>query len=192
MRSVVYSINISLDGCCDHTKMTGSDAVHKYFAHLLREVDVLAYGSTTYQLMFPFWLDVARNRSGTTDAMNEFAEAFAAVKSVVVFSKTLRKVSESHVRIAGASPEDEIRRLKRESGKSIMLGGVSIPTQLIESGLVDEFRFLVQPLLVGDGRRLLDGKGLSQRLQLKLVDSKTLGSGYLALRYLNPHSIKPA
>ena len=185
MRNVVYAINISLDGCCDHTKMTGSDEVHQYFAQLLREVDVLAYGRTTYQLMFPFWPDVARNRSGANEAMNDFAQAFAAIKNVVVFSNTLKQATESYARIAAASPEDEIRKLKQEPGKGIMLGGVSIPTQLIARGLVDEFRFLVQPLLVGEGRRLLDGIRLPERLQLKLVESKTLNSGYLALRYLN-------
>jgi dihydrofolate reductase len=192
MRNVVYAINISLDGCCDHTKMTGSDEVHEYFAQQLREVDVLAYGRATYQLMFPFWPDVARNRSGTTHAMNEFAEAFTAVKSVVVFSKTLGQMEQGNVRVAAATPEDEIRRLKGEPGKDIMLGGVSIPGQLIERGLVDEFRFLVQPLLVGGGRRLLEGIRLPEKLQLKLVESKALKSGYLALRYLNPLSVKPA
>jgi dihydrofolate reductase len=74
--------------------------------------------------------------------------------------------------------------LKQEEGKSILIGGVNIPSQLIELGLVDEYRFVVQPIVVGEGRRLLEGVSLRERLQLTLVESKIFKSGCVALRYL--------
>ena len=76
MRNVLFGINITLDGCCDHTKVGGDEAIHEYFTHLMRDVDVLVFGRKTYQLTVPFWPDVARNRSGQTKAMSEFAQAF--------------------------------------------------------------------------------------------------------------------
>jgi dihydrofolate reductase len=74
--------------------------------------------------------------------------------------------------------------LKQEQGKNILIGGVDIPSQLVELGLVDEYRFVVQPIIAGEGRRLLEGISLPQKLQLKLVESKILKSGCVALRYL--------
>jgi dihydrofolate reductase len=79
---------------------------------------------------------------------------------------------------------DEILKLKQEPGKNILVGGVSLPSQLIELGLVDEYRFIVGPILAGKGRRLMDGVSLPEKLHLKLVESKTFKSGCVALRYL--------
>lgn len=185
MRNLIFGINLTLDGCCDHTKASGYDEVHEYFAHLMRDVDQLVYGRKTYQLMFPFWPDVAKNRSGQTKVMNEFAEAFAAVNNVMVFSRTLDSVEEKNTRIVRGNLRDEILKLKQEPGKNISTGGVDIPSQLIELGLVDEFHFVVQPIIVGEGRRFLDSTNLAEKLQLRLVDSKIFPeSGCVALRYL--------
>ena len=79
---------------------------------------------------------------------------------------------------------DEILKLKQEQGKDILVGGVSIPSQLMELGLVDEYRFVVQPIIAGEGTRLLGGMNLQERLQLKLVESKIFRSGCVALRYV--------
>src|SRR5262245_14898900 len=79
MRNLIYGINLTVDGCCDHTKLIADDEIHEYYAHLMRDVDVLIFGRKTYQLMVPFWPDVAKNHSGQTKAMNEFAQAFDAV-----------------------------------------------------------------------------------------------------------------
>ena len=185
MRKLIFGINMTLDGCCDHTKGVGNDEVHDYFAQLMRDVDTLAYGRKTYELMFPFWPDVAKNHSGQTKAMNEFAEAFAAINNVMVFSRSLESVAGKNTRIVRGNLRDEILKLKQEPGKNISTGGVDIPSQLIELGLVDEFHFVVQPFLVGEGRRLLDSTKLPERLQLRLVESKVFPeSGFVALRYL--------
>jgi dihydrofolate reductase len=183
MRNVIFGINLTLDGCCDHTKSTGDDELHEYYTHLLREVDLLVFGRKTYELMVPFWPDVAKNHSAETKAMNDFAQAFDS-KTIIVFSRTLDRADGKNTRIVRTDLQDEILKLKQEQGKDILVGGVSLPSQLIELDLVDEYRFVIQPIVVGEGRRLLDGTSLQERLELKLVESKIFESGAVALRYL--------
>ena len=182
MRNLIFAINVTLDGCCDHTKLSGNEEIHEYFAHLLRDVDLLVYGRKTYQLMVPFWPDVAKNHSGETQAMNEFAQAFDA-KKIIVFSGSLDRAEGENTRIVRTNLQDEILKLKQEQGKNMLVGGVSLPAQLIELGLVDEYHFVVQPRIVGEGRRL-SFEGITLDEKLKLVESKTFESGCVALRYL--------
>ena len=182
MRNVIYAINLTLDGCCDHTKMVPDEGDFGYHAQLVRDADLLVYGRKTYQLMAPYWPDVAKNESETS-ADREFAKAFVS-KDKVVFSRSLDSAEDENTRIVRTNLKDEILKLKREQGKNILAGGVDIPSQLIELGLVDEYRIVVQPIIAGEGRRLLQGVSLPQRLQLKLVESKILKSGCVALRYL--------
>jgi dihydrofolate reductase len=182
MRNLIFAINISLDGCCDHTKSTGDDEILEYFTQLTRDVDLLVYGRKTYQLMVPFWTDVAKSHS-MTKASNEFADAFDSTNKIV-FSQSLDSAEGQNTRIVRTNLHEEILKLKQEPGTNILTGGVSIPSQLIELGLVDEFRFVVHPIIVGEGRRLLEGTSLEHRAQLKLVESKPFKSGCVALRYL--------
>ena len=179
-RNVIYAINITLDGCCDHTKMIADEEIHEYFTNLMRDVDLLVFGRKTYQLMVPFWPDVAKNHS-MTKATNEFADTFDSINKIV-FSQSLDS-AEGNTRIVRTKLQDEILTLKQEQGKNILTGGVSIPSQLIELGLVDEYHFVVHPIMVGEGRRLLEAS-LQERSQLKLVESKIFQSGIVALRYL--------
>jgi dihydrofolate reductase len=181
MRKVIYAINITLDGCCDHTKMSGSAEILEHYTPLLREVDLLVYGRKTYQLMVPYWPDVAKDHSATK-AEREFADTFDS-KNKIVFSQSLAS-AEGNTRIVRTNLKDEILKLKQEPGGDILTGGVAVPSQLIELGLVDEYRFVVQPIVAGEGRRLMGGVGLPEKLQLKLVDSKIFESGCVALRYL--------
>ena len=181
MRNVIFAINITLDGCCDHTKLIGDEETHEYFTQVLRSVDLLVMGRKTYQLMVPFWPEVAKNQS-MTKASNEFALAFDSLHKIV-FSRSLESAEDKNTRIVRANLHDEILRLKQEPGKGILLGGVSIPSQLSELGLVDEYLFVVNPIVAGEGRRLLDDVHLPERLQLRLVESKVFESGCVALRY---------
>jgi dihydrofolate reductase len=182
MRKVIFAINITLDGCCDHTKQTADEETHEYFTQLLRDVDLLVFGRKTYQLMVPFWPEAAKNQS-MTKAENEFARVFDSIDRLVV-SRSLDSADDKKTRIVRTNLRDEILKLKQEPGKNILIGGVDIPSQLIELGLVDEYRFVVQPIIAGEGRRLLEGVSLRERLQLKLVESKIFESGCVALRYL--------
>ena len=185
MRNVIFAINITLDGCVDHTKGVADDETHEYFTDLLRKVDLLVFGRITYELMVPFWPEVAKTQS-MSKASNEFASTFDSLDKIV-FSRSLESVEDKKTRIVRTNLHDEILKLKQAEGKSILLGGVSVPSQLIELGLVDEYRFVVGPVVVGEGRRLLDDVNLPERLQLKLVESKTFKSGCIALRYLKQH-----
>jgi dihydrofolate reductase len=185
MRKVTFDITLSIDGCCDHTKLSGGgDEMFEYFANLFRDIDLFVFGRKTYQLMVPFWPDIAKNRSGKTKAVNEFAKAFDAVDNTLVFSQSLDSVEGKNTRIVRTRPQDEILRLKQEEGKEISLGGLNLLSQLVESGLIDEYRFVVHPIVVGGGRRLLEGISLQEKLQLKLVESTVFKSGCVALRYL--------
>jgi dihydrofolate reductase len=182
MRDVIFAINTTLDGCCDHTKQLADDETHEYFTHLLRNVDLLVFGRKTYELMVPFWPEVAKTQS-MTKAENEFALIFDSLQKVV-FSRSLGSVDDKKTRIIRTNLHDEMLKLKREPGKDILVGGVSLPSQLIELGLVDEYRFVVGPILAGEGRRLMEGVSLPDNLQLRLVESKRFKSGCVALRYL--------
>lgn len=183
MRNVIFGINLTIDGCCDHTKGIANEEVHEYFTTLMRDTDVVVYGRKTYQLMVPFWPDVARNKSGETKAMNEFAQIFDSLKKVV-FSRSLESVEENNTRIVRTNLQEEILKLKQEEGRNISIGGVDLPTQLIKLGLVDEYHVVIHPIVAGEGRRLFENTSLQELLQLKLVESKIFKSGHVALHYL--------
>ena len=182
MRKLVYAINITLDGCCDHTKQFVDEELLGYFTHLMREFDLQVFGRKTYQLMVPYWPDVLKNQSATK-ADTEFARAFDSINKIV-FSRSLDGAEDKNTRIVRTNLRDEILKLKQEPGKNILVGGVDIPSQLIALGLVDEYRFVVGPILAGEGRRLMEGVSLPEKLQLKLVESKPFKSGCVALHYL--------
>jgi dihydrofolate reductase len=182
MRNVIYAINITLDGCVDHTKQVGNDEILEYFTQLLRGADLQVFGRKTYQLMVPYWPEVAKNPA-ETKASIEFARAFDSIHKIV-FSRSLESAEGRNTRIVRGNLSDEILKLKQEGGKNILVGGVDIPSQLVELGLVDEYLFVVNPIVAGEGRRLLDHVRLPEKLRLKLVESKILKSGCVALRYL--------
>jgi dihydrofolate reductase len=183
MRNVIYAINLTLDGCCDHTKFHPDEDLLEHYTRLLRDdAGVLVYGRKTYQLMVPYWPDIAKNQS-ETKADIEFAQTFVSKKKIV-FSRSLASSENENTRIVRTNLRDEILKLKQEQGNNILVGGVDVPSQLMELGLIDEYRFVVMPIIVGEGRRLMEGVSLPEKVQLKLVESKTFKSGCVALRYL--------
>ncbi|HEY7404331.1 MAG TPA: dihydrofolate reductase family protein [Candidatus Angelobacter sp.] len=182
MRNLIFAINTTLDGCCDHTKQFADDETHEYFTHLLRDVDLLVFGRITYQLMVPYWPDLAKTQSDTKTT-NEFARTFDSLQKIV-FSRTLGSAEDKKTRIIRTNLHDEILKLKQEPGKNILVGGVNLSSQLIGLGLVDEYRFVVGPILAGEGIRLMEGVSLPEKLQLKLVGATPFKSGCVALRYL--------
>jgi len=183
MRNVIYAINITLDGCCDHTKFNPDEETFEYFIHLLRdEAGLLVYGRKTYQLMVPYWPDIAKSQSETKSDI-EFAQTFVSKKKIV-FSRSLASAEGENTRIVRTNLRDEILKLKQEPGKDILVGGVDVPSQLMELGLIDEYRFVVMPIIAGEGRRLFEGVNLPEKRRLKLVESKIFESGCVALRYV--------
>jgi dihydrofolate reductase len=179
MRNLIYAINTSLDGCCDHTKFFPAEDTMEYFTQLTRDAGTFLYGRKTYELMVPYWPDAAKE-----DPSDEFAQAFDAVEKIVVFSNSLDSAEEQKTTIVRTNLQDEVLRLKQQPGKNILTGGVTIPAQLAELGLIDEYRFIVHPIVVGEGRRVFDGINLHENLKLKLVESTVFKSGTVALRYL--------
>jgi dihydrofolate reductase len=183
MRKLIYAINFTLDGCCDHTKFVPDEEVFDYYIRLVREADLFVYGRKTYQLMVPYWPDVAKDESASK-ADRDFGEAFDS-KNKVVFSRSLES-ADKKTKIVRTNLKDEILKLKQEPGKYILTGGVDIPSQLIAFGLVDEFRFLFMPVLAGEGRRLMEDVSLPEKFRLKLVESKIYKSGSVLLHYVKP------
>ncbi|MBD2703342.1 dihydrofolate reductase family protein [Spirosoma sp. BT702] len=181
MRTVSFTMNISLDGYCDHTMFNPSEEVLEYFTETLREVDLLFFGRVMYQLMFPYWADVAQNQSGTA-AENRFAERLTAIDRVVM-SHSLDSVDEK-TRIVRSNPAEELQKLKQQPGNKISVDSISLLPELIQAGVIDEFQLVVHPVLVGQGRALLHVGSLQERLQLKLVNTIAFQSGSTALHYL--------
>jgi dihydrofolate reductase len=161
--------------------MIADDAVHEYFTRLLRKADLLIFGRKTYQLMVPYWPDVARNQS-ENEATNEFARVFDSLDKVV-FSTTLKQVEGKNTRIVRADPAEEVLALRQQPGKDICIGSLSIASQLSERGLIDEYRFVVHPVVAGRGPRLFETVKPQDRLQLDFFGLETFQSGVVALHY---------
>jgi dihydrofolate reductase len=179
MRKLVFAINMSLDGCCDHTKFYPDEETFTYFTQLTRDADTFLYGRKTYQLMVPYWPDVAKE-----DPSDKFAQAFDAVEKIVVFSKSLERAEDEKTTIVRTGLEDEVLKLKQQQGKNIFTGGINLASQLAGLGLIDEYHFAVHPIVVGEGVRLFEGINLQEKLQLKLVESTVFKSGAVILRYV--------
>ncbi len=181
MRKVVFAINISTDGYCGHTDGIADDELHEYFTGVLRNASLILYGRTTYQLMVPYWPDVAKNQS-ETEAINEFARVFDSL-DMIVFSTTLQHVEGNNRRIVRGNLGEEVAALKQQPGKDICVGSLSIASQLSARGLIDEYRFVVHPVVAGKGPRLFENVKPPDKLRLDLTGSKTFQSGVVALEY---------
>lgn len=181
MRKVVFGINISADGYCDHRDGIADDQLHEFFTGLLRNASVILYGRKTYELMVPYWPEVAKSQS-ESESINEFARVFDSL-DLVVFSTTLKHVEGSKARIVGGNVAEEVLALKQQPGKDICVGSVSIASQLAERGLIDEYHFVVHPVLAGRGPRLFENVTLQNTLPLELIGSKTFQSGVVVHHY---------
>jgi dihydrofolate reductase len=184
MRNLIFGINMTIDGCCDHTRGIAGEAVHEYFAQLLRGVDTLLYGRKTYELMVPYWPDVAKDQNGNTKPINDFAQAFTSVENIVVCSRTLNSIEGKHTQIIKGNLGEEVMKLKRQNGGNISTGGVDIPSQLIALGLVDELHIVIHPVIAGAGRRFLDVADLPVSQKMELAESTVLEGGFVVLRYM--------
>lgn len=181
MRNVICALNISIDGCYDHTKLSGNEELHEYFANLMKGVDQIVTGRKMYELMTPYWDEVARAQSGTKGT-NNFANTITAIPNIVV-SRTMEEV-EGGPRIIRDNLEAEIRKLKELPGKKISIGGMSLRSQLMKMNLIDEFHVVIQPAIAGSGPRLFDDISLSEVIKMELVDTILMKSGNVALHYL--------
>jgi dihydrofolate reductase len=182
MQPLRYSINVTLDGCVDHREGNPSEAVHRHYAETLAQASCLLYGRVTYGMMEEAW---RRPADGTwpdwmADWMIPFAEAIDASKKYVV-SSTIESVDWNSELVTG-DLESFVRDLKAHDGNGIALGGVTLPLAIAGMGLIDEYEFVVHPVIAGHGPTLLSG--LTETIDLELVDSRDIGSGSIANRYV--------
>ena len=182
MRRLRYSINVTLDGCCDHRAIVPDAEMHRHHADNIAQADALLFGRVTYEMMQAAWRPVARTGE-RPDWMEGWMESFArnidAAKKYVV-SSTLERVDWNAELVRG-DLGTAVQQLKRGPGKTLFTGGVTLPLALAELGLIDEYEFVVHPRLAGHGPTLF--AGLSQHVDLKLVSRQEFGSGAVVLRY---------
>ena len=178
MRPLRYSINVTLDGCCDHLLMIADEELHRHAVTNLERADALLFGRVTYEMMEAAFRRPAQTRA-LPDWMVPFARTIDAAKKYVV-SGTLGRVDWNAELVPGDLGE-AVRQLKREPGKGLFVGGVTLPLALADLGLIDEYEFVVHPILAGHGPTLF--AGLSERLELSLVGRLEFRSGAVALSY---------
>ena len=176
-----YSINVTLDGCCDHLAGVADEDLHRHAAENIAQADALLFGRVTYEMMEAAWRP---GPSGVrpdwmADWMEPFARTIDAAKKYVV-SSTLEQVDWNAELVRGDLGK-AVQQLKRESGKGLFVGGVKLPLALAELGLIDEYEFVVHPRLAGHGPTLF--AGLSKHVDLKLVSRLEFASGAVAMRY---------
>jgi len=178
MRPLRYSINVTLDECCDHRAMIPDEDVHRHAAENISRADALLLGRVTYQMMEAGWRTSAPP-AARPDWMDTFARAIDAAKKYVVTS-TLHRV-DWNAEVVRGDLKEAIERLKRQPGKGLLMGGVKLPQALAELGSIDEYEFVVHPRVAGHGPTLF--AGLSKWVDLRLVDRLEFGSGAVAMRY---------
>jgi len=178
MRPLRYSINVTLDGCCDHRVGIADADLHRHAVETLERADALLFGRVVYRMMEEAWRGPIEP-GAMPDWMVPFARTIDAAKKYVV-SSTLERVDWNAELVRGDLGEF-VRRLKREPGRGILTGGVTLPRALAEMGLIDEYQIVVHPRIAGHGPTLF--AGLSKMVDLKLVSREELGSGAVAMRY---------
>jgi dihydrofolate reductase len=178
MRPLRYSINVTLDGCCDHRVMIADEELHHHGVANLERADALLFGRVTYEMMEAAWRRPART-GARPDWMVPFARTIDRAKKYVV-SGTLDQVDWNAELVQG-DLEKAVQQLKQEPGRGLYVGGVTLPLALADLGLIDEYEFVVHPILAGHGPTLF--AGLSERLDLKLVERQEFRAGAVAMRY---------
>jgi dihydrofolate reductase len=179
MRKLIATMNMTLDGFCDHTAMIADDEVHEHYSDLLRDAGILIYGRVTYQLMESYWPSVVKNPTGNQPT-DDFAVLIDNV-SKIVFSRTLQHVDWKNSELKKEVIKEEILALKRQAGKDIFVGSPSLIVTLAQLGLVDEYQLSVQPTILGTGLPLF--KNIKDRIDLKLLKTKTFGCGAVTFYY---------
>ena len=182
MRPLRYSINVTLDGCCDHRVGIADEDLHRHAVENLNRADALLFGRVTYEMMEAAWrapVQTGVRPDGMEEWMEPFARTIDAAKKYVV-SSTLDRVDWNAELVRGDLGK-AVEQLKREPGRGLATGGVKLPLALAELGLIDEYEFIVHPRIAGHGPTLF--AGLTRHIDLKLVSQLKLESGAVAMRY---------
>ena len=178
MRKLIAAINMTLDGFCDHTAVIADDELHQHYTDLLKNAGVILYGRITYQLM-EYWRPMVANPTGNKTE-DEFAVVMDSIPKIV-FSHTLKNVEWESARLAHRNIEEEVAELKQQPGKDILVGSPSLIVSMTELQLIDEYQLCVHPVIAARGLPLFNN--LNSRCSLKLLNTKTFGSGAIVLYY---------
>jgi dihydrofolate reductase len=179
MRKVIFAINMSIDGCISHMSFRPDEEVFGYFNDLIQQdVDLIAYGRKMYEIMFPYWAEEANWERAVEKG---FGPKISGLDKIV-FSRTL-DTAEYNTRIVRTDPVEELLKLKQAPGGNILISTVSMLPQLAQAGVIDEYRFVVAPVIIGQGPRLVEDGTLAENLNLELVATKTFKAGSIALHY---------
>jgi dihydrofolate reductase len=179
MKKIIAGINMTLDGFCDHTAAIADDETHEHYNELLKSSDTLLYGRTTYQLMESFWPSLVKEPSGNK-ALDEFARLIDNIEKIV-FSRTLKSVDWKNSKLKNEINKAEILELKKHADKDILVGSPSLIVALTQLNLIDEYQLNIQPIILGKGLQLF--KNISERVDLKLLKTKTFSCGSIILYY---------
>ncbi len=178
MRKVIAAINMTLDGFCDHTAIIADEEIHEHYTALLESADTIIYGRKTFELM-EYWLTVLKNPTGIK-SMDDFAIAIDNI-SKIVFSHTLKNVVWKTAKLAKSDLQEEVLELRQQAGKDILVGSPGMIVSLTQLDLIDEYQLCVHPVIAGKGLPLF--KNISDRIALKLLQTKTFGCGAVILYY---------
>jgi dihydrofolate reductase len=179
VRPLRYSINITLDGCGDHRAITPDENLHRHATEMIARADALLFGRVTYEMMEAGWRTPPAPGS-RPEWMEPFARTIDAAKKYVV-SSTLEPDGWNAELLRGDDLGEAVRELKRQPGEGLYVGGVTLPRALAELGLIDEYEFMVHPVLAGHGPTVF--AGLSKSVDLTLVGRREFDSGAVAMRY---------
>ncbi len=181
MQPLKYSINVTLDGCCDHRAGLADEELHRYWAEQISQAEALIFGRVTYEMMESAWRlsPSGELQDWMTEWMQPFARTIDAAKKYVI-SSTLKN-PDWNAEVIKSDIGPAIERLKQTPGNGLFVGGVTLPLALAELGLIDEYEIVVHPRIAGHGPSLLSG--LSKYVDLKLVNQREFHSGAVALRY---------
>jgi dihydrofolate reductase len=178
MRKIIAAINMTLDGFCDHTAIIPDEEIHEHYTDLLKNAGTVLYGRITYQLM-EYWRTVVKNPTGNK-AMDEFAVVMDKIPKIV-FSHTLKNVDWESAKLAIRDLEEEVVELRKQPGKDIIIGSPGLIVALTKLNLIDEYQLCIHPVIAGSGLPLF--KNINEKITLKLVKTKTFGSGAIILYY---------
>ena len=178
MKKVIAAFNMTLDGICDHTTGIADDELHQHYSDLIDNAGIILYGRTTYQLM-QYWQTLLQNPSGKK-SMDDFAISIDKIQKLV-FSNTLKDTGWKSAELAKGPLDQEVLKLKHQTGKDIFVGSRSLIIQLLNNKLIDELQICIHPVIEGKGLLLFDQ--ITERIMLKLIKTKSLSSGATVLYY---------
>src|SRR5438105_11218614 len=159
MRKIILAINVTPEGFCDHRAVIADDELHKFYADLLKNADTMLFGRKTFQLLEPYWPLVAKNNTGTKDEI-EFAQLLNEIQKIV-FSKAGISTEWKNTTVLNDLNSTGLLKLKQKPGKDILVGSPSIVDQLAQLGLIDDYYFLVHPMISGNGKRFFEARKLN-------------------------------